>query len=100
MRKNSSSRRKSIFDIDIDELDDFKSNNDDSMVEFIKQKFISVSNKNSSNILSHDKDIEGQEHYVSIQMSVIDTGVGMSEEGCKKLFIDFGKLDENSSRNK
>lgn len=33
-------------------------------------------------------------------MSVIDTGVGMSEEGCKKLFIDFGKLDENSSRNK
>ena len=81
-------------------MDDFKSNNDDSMVEFIKQKFISVSNKNSSNILSHDKDIEGQEHYVSIQMSVIDTGVGMSEEGCKKLFIDFGKLDENSSRNK
>lgn len=24
----------------------------------------------------------------------------MSEEGCKKLFIDFSKLDENSQRNK
>ena len=33
-------------------------------------------------------------------MSVIDTGVGMSEEGVKKLFIDFNKLDENSQRNK
>lgn len=36
MRKNSSSRRKSIFDIDMDDHDDFKSNNEDSMVEFIK----------------------------------------------------------------
>jgi signal transduction histidine kinase len=32
-------------------------------------------------------------------MSVIDTGIGISEEGVKKLFIDFAKLDENSNRN-
>ena len=38
--------------------------------------------------------------FVNIQISVIDNGVGMSEEGCKKLFIDFNKLDENSQRNK
>jgi signal transduction histidine kinase len=30
---------------------------------------------------------------------VIDTGIGISEEGLEKLFIDFGKLDENSKRN-
>ena len=32
-------------------------------------------------------------------MSVIDTGVGISEDGLKNLFIDFNKLDENSKRN-
>lgn len=37
---------------------------------------------------------------MNIEISVIDTGVGMSEEGVKKLFIDFNKLDENSQRNK
>jgi len=31
---------------------------------------------------------------------VIDNGVGMSQEGVGKLFVDFNKLDENSSRNK
>lgn len=33
-------------------------------------------------------------------MSVVDTGIGMSEEGVKKLFIDFGRLAENEGRNK
>ena len=47
------SRKKSIFDINQEKvIENFKTNNDDSMVEFIKQKFISVSNKNSSNILA------------------------------------------------
>jgi len=31
---------------------------------------------------------------------VIDTGHGMSEEGCSKLFVDFGKLEENAGMNK
>ena len=30
---------------------------------------------------------------------MIDTGIGITEEGLKGLFIDFGKLDENSKRN-
>jgi signal transduction histidine kinase len=30
---------------------------------------------------------------------VIDTGIGISPNGLKKLFIDFSKLDENSKRN-
>lgn len=34
-----------------------------------------------------------------MQLSIIDSGIGISEEGLKKLFIDFGKLDENSKRN-
>ena len=41
----------------------------------------------------------GEQRFVQLQISVIDTGVGISEEGLKKLFIDFGKLDENSKRN-
>ena len=51
-RRKNSSRRKSIFDIDIEDMDDFKNNNDESMVEFIQQKFHSVSKNNSSNMLS------------------------------------------------
>ena len=37
--------------------------------------------------------------FVSFKISVIDSGVGISEEGLKKLFIDFSKLEENSNRN-
>ena len=72
------------------------------MVELIKQKYLKLKDQNSSNnkLQNYGINEEGEEHYVSIQLSVIDTGVGMSEEGCKKLFIDFAKLDENSSRNK
>ena len=46
-----------------------------------------------------DKVENGQERYVNIKISVIDSGIGISNEGLKKLFIDFGKLDENSKRN-
>ena len=31
---------------------------------------------------------------------MVDTGIGMSEEGVKNLFIDFGRLEENENRNK
>ena len=40
------------------------------------------------------------ELYLVLQISVIDTGIGISEEGLKKLFVDFGKLQENSKRNR
>ena len=44
--------------------------------------------------------VKGDEKFLNIKISVIDTGLGISEEGLKKLFIDFGKLDENSTRNR
>jgi len=43
---------------------------------------------------------EGEEHFIALEITIQDTGCGISEEGLKKLFIDFGKLDENSKRNK
>ena len=70
------------------------SNDDEQMVEFIKQKYNDLMKPPSVEISKPI--VDGQEHYVNIELSVIDNGVGMSEEGCKKLFIDFSKLDENS----
>jgi hypothetical protein len=34
---------------------------------------------------------------VSFEINIIDSGGGISEEGIKHLFMDFNKLDENSS---
>ena len=36
---------------------------------------------------------------IDIKLSIIDTGLGISEEGIKGLFKNFGKLSENSHRN-
>ena len=33
-------------------------------------------------------------------LSVIDNGCGISQKGIKQLFTDFGKLKENSHKNK
>lgn len=33
-------------------------------------------------------------------MKIIDNGAGISKEGQKKLFLNFGKLDENSHLNR
>jgi K+-sensing histidine kinase KdpD len=33
-------------------------------------------------------------------IKIIDTGAGLTEEGMKKLFMDFGKLDENAHLNR
>jgi signal transduction histidine kinase len=40
-----------------------------------------------------------REQYISLQLSIIDTGIGMSTEGIQNLFIDFGRLSENEGRN-
>jgi len=37
---------------------------------------------------------------VHLQLRIEDNGLGISEEGQKNLFIDFGKLTENGDRNK
>jgi signal transduction histidine kinase len=38
--------------------------------------------------------------YINLTLKIQDNGVGISEDGIKKLFVNFGKLDENSSLNK
>ena len=38
--------------------------------------------------------------YIQLQIKIIDNGIGISDEGQKKLFVDFGKLDESSLRNR
>ena len=38
-------------------------------------------------------------NYIKFKMQVIDTGVGISEEGLKNMFIDFGSLGEHASMN-
>jgi len=43
---------------------------------------------------------EGQERFISLEIRVIDTGIGISEQGQKNLFIDFNRLEENQDRNK
>ena len=62
--------------------------------DYMKKNKKDMSSLQSSNDLQ-----EGQERYLKLKLSVIDTGVGISDEGLKKLFIDFSKLDENSKRN-
>ena len=34
----------------------------------------------------------GQERDIKLQISIIDTGNGISEDGLKNLFLDFGRL--------
>ena len=43
--------------------------------------------------------LDGQQRYLKMKLSIIDTGIGISEEGQRNLFIDFSKLTENSKRN-
>lgn len=44
--------------------------------------------------------MSGEEQYIDLQIIISDTGCGISEEGLKHLFIDFGMLGENQDRNK
>ena len=40
------------------------------------------------------------EKFLVIEITIIDTGLGISEEGLKHLFMNFGKLAENAEHNK
>ena len=44
---------------------------------------------NNTNVLIKEK-------YIRYEISIIDNGNGISKEGLKYLFKDFGKLEENS----
>ena len=66
------------------------------MVEALRENW----KKENTDLLKNDSMAEGNSRFVSIQIRVQDTGVGISKEGLSKLFIDFNKLDENSQRNR
>lgn len=42
---------------------------------------------------------DGAEFFINLQIIIADNGCGISPEGQKKLFVDFGKLEENSKSN-
>lgn len=46
-----------------------------------------------------DTDKVEAEVYVNLQISIIDTGIGISKENLGKLFLDFGKLNDTANRN-
>ena len=37
--------------------------------------------------------------HADLEILIKDTGIGISEENIKKLFIDFGKLEDKEQRN-
>ena len=39
--------------------------------------------------------IDSNQQFINLGISVLDNGKGISEEGIKKLFVNFNKLDEN-----
>lgn len=40
------------------------------------------------------------EKFIALEINIIDTGLGISKEGLKHLFMNFGKLTENAEQNK
>ena len=48
-------------------------------------------NVNSRQIISPDS----PQMYVNLQISILDTGIGMTEEGLNEIFMDFGKLQDS-----
>lgn len=42
---------------------------------------------------------EQQEMFINLQLTIVDTGVGISKENLGKLFINFNKLDQHKERN-
>ena len=47
----------------------------------------------------NDLIIESSFKYIKLRIEIEDTGVGIKKENLKKLFMDFGKLDEHSKMN-
>ena len=40
--------------------------------------------------------LENKKNLINFEINIIDSGIGISENGIKNLFINFGKLSENS----
>ena len=50
-------------------------------------------------MLIHNKDKNCLFYQVNYSISVKDSGQGISDEGIKKLFLDFSKLDDKQNNN-
>lgn len=57
--------------------------------------------KSASNMFEINKfKDEEKENYISFEIKIIDTGVGISAENLPKLFMNFSKLEEHAAGNK
>ena len=68
-----------------------------------EQTILKKNNNDASQILQIEEEKfqeNWEEKYIKLQLEVIDTGVGMTQEGIDNLFIDFGRLKENEYRNR
>ena len=52
------------------------------------------------NIMDIQLDEKKVKKFINFEINILDTGIGISKEGIEKLFVNFGKLSENSSQNK
>jgi signal transduction histidine kinase len=43
--------------------------------------------------------LEMEKQYIDLKITVSDNGSGITPDGLKKLFIDFGKLEDTNGRN-
>ena len=59
-----------------------------------------MSENNDQQISENEIDDGYEEYYISFQMRIRDTGMGISRENIGKLFLNFGKLADPSGCNK
>ena len=59
-----------------------------------------MSENNDQQISENVIDDGYEEYYISFQMRIRDTGMGISRENIGKLFLNFGKLADPSGCNK
>lgn len=50
------------------------------------------------NVSIHLEKVNTENEYITLKLNVIDTGIGISKEGIKKLFKDFSQANSNISR--
>ena len=55
--------------------------------------------KSERNYWRREKTELNEKMFLSLQISIVDTGIGITKEAKRKLFIDFNKLN-HSDRNK
>ena len=56
--------------------------------------------KRKSSLRLNESSLQYFEKFISFEINIIDNGGGISPEGVKNLFMNFGKLKENQEQNK